>query len=109
MTIQFHPVTCNVRVGDRHFPALPFDHNDEPGPYGKGFRILLGETGKELSIAIGAGTYSDNYHAYLHQDTVIDVEAELELVEVGFAFGGTVGGHQEWQHRNNRHRNNWLM
>jgi len=85
MTIQMNLAKKMVRVGNKFFPAKPFrpetGNNDPLFPYGQGYLIPLGETGKELSIAIGYGTYSDNYN-----NMEFDFEAEMEEVEVGFEF-----------------------
>ena len=86
MTIQFDPDNRRVRVGERYFPAEGFSTNDDPSPFGKGYKIPLGESGKFLSIAIGGGTYSDNYDN-MDMCAVIDVAAEMNIVEVGYDFG----------------------
>lgn len=87
MTIQFDPKKRTVRVGDKHFPATPFRDSlavmREAYPYGQGYTIPLGESGEELSIAIGFGSYSDNYDS---RDFALD--AEMEVVEVGFTENG---------------------
>lgn len=94
MTIQFDPNTNRVRVGDRYFPAEGFPSNDDGFPHGKGYKIPLGESGKFLSIAIGGGTYSDNY-TKLGPTDVVDVSAEMRVVEVGFDFGDSPSPY-EW-------------
>lgn len=86
MTIQFDPDNKRVRVGDRYFPAEPFPDMDRHPWVGKGWTIPLGESGKILSIAVGGGTYSDNYDK-MHEGDVVDVTAEMNVVEVGFDFG----------------------
>lgn len=86
MTIQFDPDNNRVRIGDRHFPAQGFPSNDDQWPFAKGYTIPLGKSGKSLSIAIGGGTYSDNYKKLDLSDR-IDIRAEMDVVEVGYDFG----------------------
>ena len=84
MTIQFLPDPGMIRVGDKYFPARfdPEIWNNH------GFRVcgslLVGETGKSLSIAIGVGTCNENRdldYGHIHPMT------EMDTVEVGFDFG----------------------
>lgn len=51
--------------------------------FGVSYEILTGEPGKELSVAIGYGTFSDNYSK---EDVLIPLDSEMELVEVGYTF-----------------------
>lgn len=84
MTIQMIPDKSMIRVGNKYFPARfdPEIWNNH------GFRVcgslLVGETGKSLSIAIGVGTYNENRdldYGHIHPMT------EMDTVEVGFDFG----------------------
>lgn len=96
MSIEFDPSKNMVRVGEKFFPAKPFPTNGNSSPYGKGYTIPLGESGKELSIAIGAGTYSDNYELYKFENSSVDVELPMRVVEVGFNFGDEPSPY-DWQ------------
>lgn len=87
MTIQYMPEKNMVRVADRFFPVAP----REPHTYNAGvcYFILIGDTGKSLSIAVGCDTYSDN-RDYPFHGPLIDISIEFEEVEVGFDFGRPV-------------------
>ena len=78
-----------VRIGDKFFPARPFPRMSEgmiEMGVGIGFTIPLGESGKELSIAIGAGTYNEHHNVEI--PIRIEPTTEMHHVEVGFDFGG---------------------
>lgn len=96
MTIQFDPNKNMVRIGDKFFPAKPFPENDSRTETGSGigYTIPLGESGKELSIAIGVGTY--NEHHNLDIPSRVDPATEMETVEVGYNFGDAPSPY-EWQ------------
>ena len=84
MTIQFMPDKRMIRVGKRYFPAQfnpEIWNNTGTGVSGA---LLVGETGKHLSLAIGCGTYNENYHRPFE---FIDPTMEMNTVEVGFDFG----------------------
>jgi hypothetical protein len=85
MTIQLMSSDNMVRIGDKFFPAIPFPGNAEHAKYGVGigYEIPLGESGRKLSIAIGAGTYNEHYNL---PPCFIDPYSEMEMVEVGFSF-----------------------
>lgn len=84
MTIQFMPDKNMIRVGDKFFPAQFHSEIYNNTGFGVCGSLLVGETGKHLSLAIGCGTYNENYHRPFE---FIDPTMEMNTVEVGFDFG----------------------
>ncbi|MCB1119208.1 MAG: hypothetical protein KDK65_04535 [Chlamydiia bacterium] len=83
MTIQFMPDKNMIRVGDKFFPAQFHSEIYNNTGFGVCGSLLVGETGKSLSLAIGCGTYNENYY---RRYGFIDPTMEMNTVEVGFDF-----------------------